>query len=96
MAGTVLLQGSAPPPSVGKLELLGTAGAWPTVCCVVHGSPLWLMTLPFRCQGVLGLLSPWFGKCTVFPGIFLEPVSPVIAVVEPRRGGVWSVFGLCP
>ena len=32
-------------------------------------------------------MSPWIGKCTVFPGIYFEPVSPVIAVVEPRDGG---------
>ena len=58
MAGTVLLHGSAPPSSVGKLEFLGTAGAWPTVFCVVHGSPLWLMTLPFLCQGGSWVLIP--------------------------------------
>ena len=39
-----------PLPPVGKLWFLGTASSWPTVVCVVHGSPLWLMALPFLYQ----------------------------------------------
>ena len=54
-----------PPPPVGKLGFLGTAGTWPTVVCVVHGPPLWLLALPFLCQVGSWVIIPvvWYGFC---------------------------------